>query len=303
MWLSLVIFRGFFVMLTGNRLRDARWAPYSDRLNATIAHATERSDNALKLSADGFLHLRILYDDPIRLCTVKLNMQKRLYRLSLAAIVMAFSSVSSAENIVIPPLASGEEVARSVRAFRQWTALYQQKDYEAQYLLVHPRIQKYKTRKMWKKAMNRSQRRNGQLDAYDIYFVSAIAAEKIPCTEMGHCYRKDMQVVMIVLNSHYSKIGDMGKEYVLMTRSSEEWFFGGGTFLNRPFGETMGILDRYDEKRYEYNGIDKSKSTTYHAGHLIKGLENLALNLPIALRRVCRDNQIRQSQVSGPYHH
>lgn len=176
---------------------------------------------------------------------------------------MAVSAMSSAENIVIPPLASADEVERSVQAFRQWTELYQGKDYEAQYLLVHPRIQKYKTRKMWKKAMHKSQRRNGRLDAYDIYFVSAIAAEKIPCTEMGHCYRKDMQVVMIVLNSHYEKIGAMDKEFVLMARSGDEWLFGGGTFLNRPFGETMGILDRHDEKRYEYNGIDKSKSGTY----------------------------------------
>jgi hypothetical protein len=194
---------------------------------------------------------------------VKFDMQKRLYRLGLMAILMAVSAMSSAENIVIPPLASADEVANALQAFKQWTALYQDKDYQAQYLLVHPRIQKYKTPKMWKKAMHKSQRRNGRLDAYDIYFVSAVPAEKIPCTEMGHCYRKDMQVVMIVLNSRYEKIGAMDKEYVLMARSGDDWFFGGGTFPNRPFGETMGILDRRDEKRYEYNGIERSNSGTY----------------------------------------
>ncbi len=171
--------------------------------------------------------------------------------------------MSSADEPVIPPLATADEVARSVEVFKEWTVLYQLNDYLAQYQLVHPRIQKYKTPRAWKKAMHKSQRRNGKLGAYKIDFVSAISAERIPCTEMGHCYRKDMQVVIIVLNSHYEIIGDMDKEYVLMARSGDGWYFGGGTFLNRPFEETLGILDRYDEKRYEYNGMDKSRSTTY----------------------------------------
>ena len=176
---------------------------------------------------------------------------------------MSISAIASGKDYEIPPLATADEVATATKVFEEWTAAYQRADYQAQYDLVHPRIQKYKTKKMLKKAMTKSLRKNGTLSAYDITFVSAIAAEKIPCTEMGHCYRKDMQVVIIVLNSHYEKIGEMDKEYVLMANSDHGWRFGGGTFLNRPFGETMSILDRMDEKRYEYNGIDKSRSTTY----------------------------------------
>jgi hypothetical protein len=40
-----------------------------------------------------------------------------------------------------------------------------------------------------------------------------------------------------------------------MEGSSQGWVFGGGTILNIPFGETMGILDRADEKKYEYKGM------------------------------------------------
>jgi len=79
---------------------------------------------------------------------------------------------------------------------------------------------------------------------------------KIPCTEMRHCYRKDIQVVLIIMNSLYKIIGEKEKEYVVMANSSHGWRFGGGTFLNIPFGETMTILDRKDERRYEYKGID-----------------------------------------------
>ncbi|MFC1689822.1 hypothetical protein ACFL07_09255 [Pseudomonadota bacterium] len=45
------------------------------------------------------------------------------------------------------------------------------------------------------------------------------------------------------------------QEYVIMTNSDRGWLFGGDTFLNIPFGETMGIPDRQDEKRYEYRGL------------------------------------------------
>jgi hypothetical protein len=64
-----------------------------------------------------------------------------------------------------------------------------------------------------------------------------------------------MHTVMIIVDSRYAKIGEKNKEYVIMTNSDQGWLFGGGTFLNIPFGETMGILDRVDEKKYEYKGL------------------------------------------------
>lgn len=233
-------------------------ALYSAWPGPTNDAAAERSDNTVKPAPNPYLRLRIYYDSAVILKKFEIHLEL----ISLLAL-LSVSTLSRGETIEIPPLATDEEVARSVEVFEEWTAAYQRKDFEAQYKLVHPRIQKWKTRRMWKKAMSKSLHKNGRLNEYEPVFVSAIAADKVPCTEMGHCYRKDMQVVIIVLNSHYEKIGDMEKEYVLMTHSEDGWRFGGGTFLNRPFGETLGILDRLDEKRYEYNGIDKSQSKTY----------------------------------------
>jgi len=105
--------------------------------------------------------------------------------------------------------------------------------------------------------MRKSIRVNGTLDSYDILAVSAIKPKDLPCSEMGHCYRKDMQVVIIIVNSNYSKIGDMNKEFILMANSENGWMFGGGTFLNTPGGETGGILDRKDERKFKYKGIEK----------------------------------------------
>jgi hypothetical protein len=41
-----------------------------------------------------------------------------------------------------------------------------------------------------------------------------------------------------------------------MANSPQGWSFGGGTFLNKPFGETWIILDRKDERRYQFKGVD-----------------------------------------------
>ncbi len=153
-------------------------------------------------------------------------------------------------------IASADDIDKALKIFTLWTENYQGKNYAEQYRLVHPLIQRYKDRKKWKKAMKKSHRVNGELLGYKILAVGATTPDRIPCTEMGHCYRKDIQVVLIFVNSTYYKIGTREKEYIVMANSSNGWRFGGGTFLNIPFGETMTILDRKDEKRYEYKGIE-----------------------------------------------
>ena len=153
------------------------------------------------------------------------------------------------------PLATDDQVQHAVTQFQKWTNFYQEESYFQQFGLVHPRIQHYKNYKRWKKAMSKSLDTNGALLEYEIIGLSAIHPADIPCTEMGHCYRKDMQTVIIIVNSRYEKIGVKNKEYIIMTNSDKGWLFGGGTFLNVPFGETMGILDRADEQRYKYKGL------------------------------------------------
>lgn len=149
-------------------------------------------------------------------------------------------------------LADQAQVAAALAAFHAYAEAYQRGDYAAQYRLVHTRIRHYKPQKRWIKAMRKSLRVNGELLEFKILAVGAVTPEQIPCTEMGHCFRKDMQTVMIAMDSRYAKVGARDKEYVVMANSSEGWRVGGGTFLNRPVGETMVILDRRDERRYKY---------------------------------------------------
>ncbi len=146
------------------------------------------------------------------------------------------------------PLATPAETKQAVNVFREWTTLYQQEEYEKQRQLNHPRIGT--PERYWEKVMSESNHKNGKLMSYDILGVSAIHTADIPCTELGHCYRKDMQVVIIMVDSHYKKIGDKNKEYILMTNHIDGWGWGGGTFLNIPFGESIVIMDRNDVRKY-----------------------------------------------------
>ena len=116
------------------------------------------------------------------------------------------ATLSRGEAIVIPPLASDVEVARSLAVFEEWTAAYQRKDFETQYALVHPRIQKWKTRRMWKKAMTRSFSKNGVLKAWEPVLVSPIAAEKVPCTEMGQSFLTQQQTSMLWMSQSTMKL-------------------------------------------------------------------------------------------------
>jgi len=179
------------------------------------------------------------------------------YLSGLIALAFFVAPVSASQRYTVAELATAEQVQQAFKVFEQWTQFYQQKHYYKQHDLVHPRIQTYWDKHRWKKIMRKSQRKNGALESYEILAISPIKPANIPCTEMGHCYRKDMQVVIIIVNSHYKKIGDMNKEYILMANSADGWRWGGGTFLNTPGGETAGILDRNDVKRYQYKGIEK----------------------------------------------
>ncbi len=67
---------------------------------------------------------------------------------------------------------------------------------------------------------------------------------------MRHCYRRGVQYVVFVLRTTYEKASPGQPEYVAMAKSDEGWRFGGGTFPNRPLGETAVIMTESDESRY-----------------------------------------------------
>lgn len=177
---------------------------------------------------------------------------RRSFSALLLTVSLVIAGNASAKSIEPAPLATDAEVEVAYAAFQRWTEYYLQAQYEDQYALVHKRIRKYKTKKSWVSRMRRSVRHNGPLEKVNVIAVAAITPAKIPCTEMRHCYRKDIQTVMIIVNSQYGKVGAMEKEYVVMANSDDGWAYGGGSFLNRPYGETMGILDRQDERRIKF---------------------------------------------------
>lgn len=174
----------------------------------------------------------------------------------LTALLLSVAGLLSlsayAREIPTAELASEAEVEEAFAAFQRWAEYYLDGRYKEQYALIHKRIRKYKTQKSWVSRMRKSVLTNGPLEKIDVIAVGALPPNQIPCTEMQHCYRKDMQTVMIVVNSQYGKIGPMEKEYIIMANSDDGWMYGGGTFLNRPYGETMGILDRKDERAVDY---------------------------------------------------
>lgn len=180
------------------------------------------------------------------------KMAKSLRDLMVAACVWAgLSACASAPDAApaVPPLASAEEVSAALEAFQAWSAAYQSGDYNAQFALTHPLIRQWGDATAWRRLMRDAARRNGALVSLELEGAGPLSASDVPCTEMGHCYRRDMQVVMIVLRTRYERADPAQPEYVVMANSDEGWRFGGGTFPNRPRGETMAILDRADEAR------------------------------------------------------
>ncbi len=98
--------------------------------------------------------------------------------------------------------------------------------------------------------MRRGARTNGALLSYTITGQSEVTAEQLPCSEQGHCYRPGVQYVLFTLATEYENAAPPQPEYVAMALDGDQWYFGGGTMLNRPFGETSVIMTESDERRY-----------------------------------------------------
>jgi hypothetical protein len=162
--------------------------------------------------------------------------------------VLAASEANPKESPSRVPLASAEQIVEAERIFDEWVSAYQAKDYGAQWRLIHPRIRTWYDKKRWRNAMKLSQRKGGELMVIKKDRIEAIPAEEIPCTEMGHCYRKDMQTVVIITTIEYGEPPSPVQEYAIMANSDEGWRWGGGTILKLPMGETVVILNRRDER-------------------------------------------------------
>jgi hypothetical protein len=166
-----------------------------------------------------------------------------------AAIALAVLSASAAQAKE-PELATAEEIAEAAAIFKDWAEAFQAGDYRAQWLLTDARIRRWHDRKRWKSWMTKAARRNGALQSYTIEATAPVRAKDMPCTENGHCFREGVKYVLFLIRSDYEIAQPPQPEFAVMALSDEGWRFGGGTFLNRPLGETSVIMTVQDERRY-----------------------------------------------------
>ncbi|MCB2112105.1 MAG: hypothetical protein KDD85_00995 [Parvularculaceae bacterium] len=149
-----------------------------------------------------------------------------------------------------PEPATREEIVAAHEVLVQWTSAFQAGDYRAQWRLTDSRIRRWHDRRRWKDWMTKAARRNGALLSYEVEAAAPAQAEDIPCTEMGHCFRPGVKYILFLIRSEYEVAHPAQPEFVVMALSDEGWRFGGGSFLNRPMGETSVIMTVRDERRY-----------------------------------------------------
>jgi hypothetical protein len=152
--------------------------------------------------------------------------------------------------LVWPASATEADTAAAREALAEWTEAYRTGDFEAQWRLTDPAIRRWWGLRRWEKGMTSASRRTGALVDYAITGATAVTAKSLPCTEQGHCFHDDISYIAFVLSSRYARATPPQPEYVAMAWSNEGWRFGGGTFPNRPLGETAVILTEKDEKVY-----------------------------------------------------
>ena len=149
------------------------------------------------------------------------------------------------------PLATEDEVIEAYGVLREWIEAYREKDYNTQWLLTDSRIRRWHNKRRWRGWMSNAQKNNGALVSYMAESGAPIQAEELPCTEQGHCFRRDVQYIIYIMRTEYEDAEPAQPEFAVMAKSGEGWKYGGGTLLNRPMGETSVIMTRQDEARYK----------------------------------------------------
>lgn len=152
--------------------------------------------------------------------------------------------------------AASTNIMAAREALTAWIDAYQAGEYDDQWRLTHARIRRWRHRRLWNRVMRNARRTDGALLAYTIVGQAEVTAAQLPCSEQGHCYRPGIDYVLFTLRSEYENAAPPQPEYVAMALSGDQWVFGGGTLLNRPFGETSVIMTESDERRYRPRASD-----------------------------------------------
>ena len=168
-------------------------------------------------------------------------------RALMAAAALLGVAPAAAEE---PPLASEDELAEARTILVEWTQAFQAGDYAAQWRLTDRRIRRWHDRERWRGSMRKAAIRNGALLSFSVEAAAPATAADLPCTEQKHCFRGGVKYALFAIRSDYEKAEPPQPEFAVMAWSDDGWRFGGGTFLNRPLGETAVIMTRQDEERY-----------------------------------------------------
>lgn len=156
-------------------------------------------------------------------------------------------------SAVVPSTAGETDahaLADATAAMSEFIARYRIQDYRGQWGLLDPRMRKWITLDRWRNAMTLGRRRHGELAAIAITSSNLVRAEQLPCTEMGHCYRRGVPYALFIMRTRYVQKDVPQPEFVVMSHSIEGWRFAGGTFPVTSLGETAVLLDEADEARY-----------------------------------------------------
>ncbi len=171
-------------------------------------------------------------------------------RSTLFCVAIFMSMLTTSVRAEEPPLATEDEVVEVYGILQQWIEAYRAGDYHQQWLLTDSRIRRWHNRQRWRGWMREAKKNNGALISYMAESGAPVQAEQLPCTEQGHCFRRDVQYIIYLIRTEYEHAEPGQPEFAVMAKSSEGWKFGGGTILNRPMGETSVIMTTQDEARY-----------------------------------------------------
>lgn len=178
---------------------------------------------------------------------------------------MLTACVSSSEP---PPTATEGDVQIAYKNLVEWTNAYREGDFRAQWLMTDARIRQWHDNDRWEDWMTSAKSANGTMKSWNVKNAVPANAKQLPCTELGHCFRRGVQYVLFIIESEYEVAAPPQPEFAVMALSDEGWKFGGGTFLNRPMGETSVIMTRTDEARYksDVSGVIKQLNNSNNVG-------------------------------------
>lgn len=170
--------------------------------------------------------------------------------LALLGLLTAATPAMAQDEAIPASETSAEDIEAARMALTAWAEAFRAGDFSEQWRMTHPRIRRWRPLRLWRRYMDRAARRDGEVLSYSIVGEAAVTADQLPCTEQGHRYRPGIRYVMFTIRSEYAHATPPQPEYVAMAELDGEWFFGGGTFPNRPFGETSAIMTEADERRF-----------------------------------------------------